>query len=125
MIKPMFKSAAASLTIASLFLTQATAADTSIEEVVVIGSKEELNMLAGSGAVLDERYLDKRDDSDLHRALAEVPGLYIREEDGYGLRPNIGIRGATTDRSQKNHHDGRWRVNRSSTLLRACGLLRA
>ena len=101
MIKPMFKSAAASLTIASLLLAQATAADTSIEEVVVIGSKEELNMLAGSGAVLDERYLDKRDDSDLHRALAEVPGLYIREEDGYGLRPNIGIRGATTDRSQK------------------------
>ena len=101
MIKPMFRSGAVSLAIASLFLTQATAADTSIEEVVVIGSKEELNMLAGSGAILDERYLDKRDDSDLHRALAEVPGLYIREEDGYGLRPNIGIRGATTDRSQK------------------------
>ena len=50
MIKPMSKSAAVSLTVASLFLTQATSADTSIEEVVVIGSKEELNMLAGSGA---------------------------------------------------------------------------
>ena len=89
MIKAMLKYAAVTVTITSLFLSQTIAADTSIEEVVVIGSKEELNMLAGSGAVLDERYLDKRDDSDLHRALAEVPGLYIREEDGYGLRPNI------------------------------------
>ncbi len=102
MIKLTLKNSTTKLVvIASLLFAQTATADPSIEEVVVIGSKEELNMLAGSGAVLDERYLDKRDHSDLHRALAEVPGLYIREEDGYGLRPNIGIRGATTDRSQK------------------------
>ena len=84
-----------------LSLSMVGHSDTSIEEVVVIGTKDQLEKLAGSGAMLDEEYLDKRDDSDLHRALSEVPGLYIREEDGFGLRPNIGIRGATTDRSQK------------------------
>ena len=87
--------------VAAVLAAQASLADSDIEEVVVIGSKDDLSALQGSGMVLDESYLDERDDSDIHRALAEVPGLYIREEDGYGLRPNIGIRGATTDRSQK------------------------
>ena len=87
--------------IAVVLSAQASFADSNIEEVVVIGSKDDLSALQGSGTILDESYLDERDDSDIHRALSEVPGLYIREEDGYGLRPNIGIRGATTDRSQK------------------------
>lgn len=94
-------SRSALLTTALVFLAQGSLARADIEEVVVIGTKEDLSTLAGSGALLDESYLDKLDNSDLHRTLAEVPGLYIREEDGYGLRPNIGIRGATTDRSQK------------------------
>ena len=41
------------------------------------------------------------DYTDLNQILSSIPGIYFREEDGFGLRPNIGIRGATTDRSQK------------------------
>ncbi|MEY4550384.1 MAG: hypothetical protein RL685_6579, partial [Pseudomonadota bacterium] len=38
---------------------------------------------------------------DVHAALQMVPGVYVRQEDGFGLRPNIGIRGALSDRSKK------------------------
>ncbi len=31
----------------------------------------------------------------------QVPGVYVRGEDGVGLRPNLGIRGANPDRSKK------------------------
>ena len=72
-----------------------------IEEVVVIGSKDEIRKIAGSGDLIDEEELDRMDYTDLNQILSSIPGVYFREEDGFGLRPNIGIRGATTDRSQK------------------------
>ncbi|HIG73657.1 MAG TPA: TonB-dependent receptor [Bacteroidetes bacterium] len=53
----------------------------------------------GSVTVLGPQALARHRDTDLHRALATVPGVSIQEEDGYGLRPNIGIRGTQTDRS--------------------------
>ncbi len=39
--------------------------------------------------------------TDVHRALKNSPGVYMREEDGQGLRPNIGLRGTNPDRSKK------------------------
>src|SRR5688572_7098877 len=38
---------------------------------------------------------------DLHAALRQVPGVNVAEEDGYGRRPNIGMRGTGVDRSSK------------------------
>ena len=57
--------------------------------------------MPGSGYVVDEDQLKIEAIDDINQALKTVPGLYIREEDGAGLRPNIGIRGATSERSEK------------------------
>ena len=61
-----------------------------IEEVVVIGSKDEIRKIAGSGGIIEEEQLDRMDYTDLNQILSSIPGIYFREEDGFGLRPNIG-----------------------------------
>jgi len=45
--------------------------------------------------------LERAERDDLHAVLAGTAGVYVRDEDGYGLRPNIGMRGASADRSSK------------------------
>ncbi|MEM8601550.1 MAG: carboxypeptidase-like regulatory domain-containing protein, partial [Bacteroidota bacterium] len=54
----------------------------------------------GSVTVLGPEALRRYGDTDVHRLLADVPGVTVQEEDGYGLRPNIGIRGTIADRSR-------------------------
>ena len=72
-----------------------------LEEVLIIGSKSAVREVAGSAAFIDEADLERFDQIDLRKVLNQVAGVYIREEDGFGLRPNIGIRGAAAERSQK------------------------
>ncbi|MDZ7829965.1 MAG: TonB-dependent receptor [Halofilum sp. (in: g-proteobacteria)] len=79
----------------------AAADSVTLEPVTIIGDQEEARVLPGSGAVVDQEQLDKEAATDVHQVLKTVPGVYVREEDGAGLRPNIGIRGATAERSSK------------------------
>ena len=72
-----------------------------IEEVVVLGSRQDADTVAGAGTLVDQDTLEQFDYVDLNQVLSTVPGVYMREEDGFGLRPNIGIRGASAERSQK------------------------
>ncbi len=55
----------------------------------------------GARAELSKEVLEREESDDLHKVLAHVAGVYLRDEDGYGLRPNIGMRGAAADRSAK------------------------
>lgn len=72
-----------------------------IETVRIIGSRDDARGLAGSSAVVDEEQMQIEVASDIGQLLKTVPGVYIREEDGYGLRPNIGVRAASSGRSSK------------------------
>ena len=72
-----------------------------IEIISIFGQSQQLNTETGSAYYLNEEQLEQFEFDDIHRILQTVPGVYIREEDGYGLRPNIGLRGATTERSSK------------------------
>jgi Fe(3+) dicitrate transport protein len=70
------------------------------EEIFVYGDDAPLRE-AGSAHVVDPAALEVLEQDDIERVLSAVPGVSTRGEDGFGLRPNIGIRGANSDRSAK------------------------
>ena len=75
--------------------------DIAAPTVSIIGEPEELPRVVGSAHSVDEKTLEREEHDDIHRVLRSVPGVYVRGEDGYGLRPNIGLRGADPNRSAK------------------------
>lgn len=68
-------------------------------EVTVVGAP--LARTPGSAHVIRSSALERFNQDDPHAVLLAVPGVYVRGEDGVGLRPNIGIRGVDPDRSSK------------------------
>lgn len=76
-------------------------ANSVLEEITIIGDALAQKELAGSGAVIESEQLRLEVATDINQILKTVPGVYIREEEGFGLRPNIGIRGATAERSAR------------------------
>ncbi|MEW5737730.1 MAG: TonB-dependent receptor [Myxococcota bacterium] len=71
-------------------------------ETTVIGQRlVDVRRVAGSAQVIGRQELERAESNDINRVLQSVPGVYVREEDGFGLRPNIGLRGVNADRSSK------------------------
>ena len=77
------------------------AEEVSIEVIEIIGSQEDAKEIAGSASVITEEELEVYEYTDIHKILSNVPGVNFRPEEGYGLRPNISIRGTYADRSGK------------------------
>lgn len=83
----------------SASLANAQEGDGTIEEITIVGSREQAQRIAGSAHYIGSDKLAQFAYSDIQRIAREVPGVAIQIEDGYGLRPNIGIRGVATERS--------------------------
>ncbi|MBX3269387.1 MAG: TonB-dependent receptor [Sandaracinaceae bacterium] len=79
--------------------------DVSVDEVVVQGAAEaEPPRAPPTGGVvhrLDAELLDRWNYDNPDAVIQQVPGAYVRQEDGYGLRPNIGLRGVAAERSAR------------------------
>lgn len=95
--KPTMLSAVIALTLSS----GAYAEDDGMEHLSIFGSSTAVNDIPGSAHQLTKDDLAKFDYSDIMRTLTTIPGVYVLEEDGYGLRPNIGMRGTGQSRSEK------------------------
>ena len=72
-----------------------------VERVMMTGGQRGLDEIPGSAHYISPAEMETFSYNDPHRVLQQVPGVYIQEEDGYGLRPNIGLRGTGVERSSK------------------------
>jgi Fe(3+) dicitrate transport protein len=69
--------------------------------LTVVGSPEAVFELPGSGAFIDAAEMDEQSYDDVNQVLRWVPGVYVRPEDGFGLFPNLSLRGVDTTRTSK------------------------
>jgi Fe(3+) dicitrate transport protein len=67
----------------------------------ILGSKFEAKNRTGSAYFVSKKELQQHNYTDINRVLGQVPGVSIYEEDGFGLRPNISLRGTSPERSSK------------------------
>ncbi|MEY2759785.1 MAG: hypothetical protein RIR33_3563, partial [Pseudomonadota bacterium] len=69
--------------------------------VIVIGKRDNLANIAGSGSTIETEDLEDARVFTVNEALRQAPGVFPRDEEGLGLRPNIGIRGLAPTRSSE------------------------
>tara|TARA_A100001037_G_scaffold39280_2_gene30445 strand:+ start:1498 stop:3870 length:2373 start_codon:yes stop_codon:yes gene_type:complete len=67
----------------------------------ISGIGQNFYRIPGSLSIISKAEVLEFHDTDINRVVSQVPGVYIQEEDGYGLRPNIGMRGSGLERSSK------------------------
>jgi len=72
-----------------------------IERISLTGGQQGIKDIPGSVHYLGPAELQKFNYNDVNRILRQIPGVNIQEEEGFGLRPNIGLRGSGVERSSK------------------------
>jgi len=69
--------------------------------LTIIGTPDERDRIPGGAQVIDRATLERSRVFTTNEALRKVSGVVVRDEEGLGLRPNIGIRGLNPTRSTK------------------------
>ncbi len=72
-----------------------------LDKIMVIGNPANIEKIAGSAQVVTKEDIRQQNYDDINRVLRKVPGVYVREEDGFGLFPSISLRGVDTTRNSK------------------------
>ena len=99
-IKPLCLALAVAAAIS--FPAHALAADIELPRIDVVGEDgEAIARQPGSVAIVTREELELTQPLSVQDALKSVPGIVVREEEGYGFIPNIGMRGLNPNRSQK------------------------
>ena len=70
-----------------------------LDEVTIVGTRA--NLIVGAGQYVNQQKIHQLNQTNINNVLRVVPGVNIRDEEGFGLRPNIGLRGTTVNRSTK------------------------
>lgn len=92
--------------VAAMLLALATnnnaiAQEANSETIIVIGARANMLKIAGSGDIISAKEIEQSRAISVNEALRKVSGVFARDEEGLGLRPNIGIRGLNPTRSTK------------------------
>ena len=90
------------LTLSSFCLINSLNAETIYSPAVTVtGGAEEADSLSGSGTYIGSDTIRSNNYDNIDQVLKTIPGVYSREESGYGIFPNISLRGVDPGRSQK------------------------
>jgi Fe(3+) dicitrate transport protein len=81
--------------------TESNDAPLVLRDFTVIGSKQNLEKTPGSGAFITAGEIRTFAYDDINQVIRRTPGVYVRQEDGYGLFPNVSLRGVSTTRNGK------------------------
>ena len=70
-----------------------------VEEITIVGQRSQSEQVPGSAHYVGSAEIERLGHNDIQRIIRQIPGVSVQVEDGYGLRPNISIRGVATERS--------------------------
>ena len=69
--------------------------------IVVLASEDEERFLPGAGTYVPTAQIRQQGYDDVNRVMRRVPGVVVRPEDGFGLFPNLSLRGVDPARAAK------------------------